>query len=107
MYLRSTGDLPPERTFVLGTGGMVARARASEAKQFIVATETGMLHRLRKENPAADYVAANTRAVCSYMKMITPEALLNCLETGRDEVTVAAEIAGRARVAIERMVAIS
>jgi quinolinate synthase len=83
MYLMSMGDLPEDRTFVLGTGGMVERARVSEASTFIVATETGMLHRLRKENPAAGYVAANPGAVCGYMKMITPAKLLECLRTGR------------------------
>ena len=106
MYLLSTGDLPADRTFVLGTGGMVRRIRESNAKEFIVATETGMLHRLRKENPEAELIAANERAVCGYMKMITPAKLLRCLQTGRDEVRVAPEIADRARLAIERMIAI-
>jgi len=107
MYLLSTGDLPAERTFVLGTGGMVRRARESLAPQFIVATETGMLHRLRKENSTAEYIAANEAAVCGYMKMITPSKLLRCLQTGGPEVTVPAHIAERARVALERMIAIT
>ena len=106
MYLLSTGDLPADRTFVLGTGGMVRRARESEAKQFIVATETGMLHRLRKENPAAEYIPANERAVCGFMRMITPGKLLRCLQTGQDEVVVDEDIAARARTPIERMIAI-
>jgi quinolinate synthase len=106
MYLLSTGDLPADRTFVLGTGGMVERARTSDAKEFIVATETGMLHRLRTENPTADYIPANERATCGFMKMITPGKLLNCLRTGHDEVTVESAIADRARLAIERMIAV-
>ncbi|MBW3594533.1 MAG: quinolinate synthase NadA, partial [Actinobacteria bacterium] len=106
MYLLSTGDLPQDRTFVLGTGGMVRRTRESDAKEFIVATETGMLHRLRKENPAADFMPANDKAVCGFMKMITPSKLLRCLETGTHEVVVSPEIAERARVPIERMIAI-
>jgi quinolinate synthase len=106
MYLMSTGDLPSERTFVLGTGGMVQRMNESSADRFIVATETGMLHRLRKEKPEADLVAANEAAVCGYMKMITPSKLLRCLATGTDEVLVPPEIAERARVPIERMIAI-
>ena len=106
MYLLATGDLPADRTFVLGTGGMVRRARESDAEQFIVATETGMLHRLRKENPAAEYIAANERAECGYMKMITPAKLLRCLQTGRDEVDVDVDVARRARVAIERMISV-
>ncbi len=107
MYLLSTGDLPKDRTFVLGTGGMVRRSRTSDAKEFIVATETGMLHRLRKENPRAEFIAANDKAVCGFMKMITPSKLLRCLETGLHEVTVPPEIAERARLPIERMIAIS
>jgi quinolinate synthase len=106
MYLLSTGDLPADRTFVLGTGGMVERARTSDAKEFIVATETGMLHRLRAENPTAEYIPANERATCGFMKMITPGKLLNCLRTGHDEVTVDVAIADRARLAIERMIAV-
>jgi len=106
MYLLSTGDLPADRTFVLGTGGMVDRARTSSAKEFIVATETGMMHRLRTENPAADYIPANSKAECGFMKMITPGKLLQCLETGRDEVLVDEETAARARVPIERMIAV-
>jgi quinolinate synthase len=107
MYLLSTGDLPADRTFVLGTGGMVRRARESDAKEFIVATETGMLHRLRKENPQANFIPANPEATCGYMKMITPRKLLDCLRTGRYEVTVPPDIAERARLPIERMIAIA
>jgi quinolinate synthase len=107
MYLMSTGDLPAERTFVLGTGGMVRRMEESSAPRFIVATETGMMHRLRKENPGAEMIAANASAQCGYMKMITPQKLQRCLETGRDEVMVPTEIADRARLAIERMIAIA
>ena len=106
MYLLSTGDLPADRTFVLGTGGMVRRSRESDAKEFIVATETGMLHRLRKENPAAEFIPANDKAQCGYMKMITPAKLLRSLQTGRHEVTMSPEVAERARLPIERMIAI-
>ena len=107
MYLLSTGDLPKDRTFVLGTGGMVRRSRESDAKEFIVATETGMLHRLRKENPEANFIAANEKAVCGFMKMITPSKLMRTLETGMYEVTVPPEISEKARVPIERMIAIA
>jgi quinolinate synthase len=106
MYLLSTGDLPKDRTFVLGTGGMVRRSRESDAKEFIVATETGMLHRLRKENPEGNFMAANEKAVCGFMKMITPSKLMATLETGRYEVTVPPNIAERARLPIERMISI-
>jgi quinolinate synthase len=107
MYLVSTGDLPADRTFVLGTGGMVRRARETNANEVIVATETGMLHRLRKENPNVDYIPAAESAQCGYMKMITPMKLLHTLQTGEHEVTVDPAIAARARVPIERMIAIA
>ncbi len=107
MYLISTGDLPADRTFILGTGGMVRRARETKAKEVIVATETGMLHRLRKENPEVDYIPAAESAQCGYMKMITPMKLLRTLKTGEHEVTVDPETAARARVPIERMIAIA
>jgi quinolinate synthase len=106
MYLISTGDLPADRSFVLGTGGMVRRARVTEAKEIIVATETGMMHRLHKENPTVNYIAANEAAVCGYMKMITPAKLLRTLQTGEHEVVVAPDIIERARLPIERMIAI-
>ena len=82
------------------------RARESDAKEFIVATETGMLHRLRKENPQGNFMAANRAAECVYMKMITPKKLLNALISGDTEVTVPPEIAERARLPIERMIAV-
>jgi quinolinate synthase len=106
MYLLSTGDLPKDRTFVMGTGGMVRRARESNAKEFIVATEVNMMHRLRKENPDASYLAANEHARCGFMAMITPAKLLKTLQTGIHEVTVPPDIAERALVPIERMIAI-
>lgn len=107
MYLASVGDLPAERTHILGTGGMLAKSRVSTATEFIVATEIGMVHRLREANPAASFVAANPAACCSYMKMITPANLADSLEQCRHEVTVAPETADRARSAIERMLAIN
>ncbi|HEX2240546.1 MAG TPA: quinolinate synthase NadA [Actinomycetota bacterium] len=106
LYMLAEGDLAQDRTFVLSTGGMVKHARKSEASEFIVATETGMLHRLRKENPHANFLPATPSAECRYMKTITPEKLLECLRTGQYEVDVPKDIAQRARLAIERMLAI-
>jgi quinolinate synthase len=105
--LLSTGDLPADRTFLLGTGGMVKRMRKSKSREFIVATETGMLHRIHRENPEARLFVANEAAVCGYMKMITPAKLVRCLETGQDEIEVPAEVADKARLAIELMIAIA
>jgi quinolinate synthase len=65
-----------------------------------------MLHQLRRAAPEVDFRAVNERASCRYMKMITPEKLLRALREGRDEVRVDPDIAARARVSVERMIAI-
>jgi quinolinate synthase len=104
----AAGDVDAENTHMLSTSGMLKHARESDADTFIVATETGMLHPLAKENPGKAFVPANPAAVCQYMKMITLPKLRDALRNGgeRYTVTVAPEIAERARVPIERMVAI-
>jgi quinolinate synthase len=107
MYLMSTGDLPADRTFVLGTGGMVRRVHETEAKEVIVATEVGMLHRLKKEAPNVDFIPANAQARCGYMAMITTSKLLHTLQTGEFEVTLDPEIMEKARLPIERMISIA
>lgn len=106
LYLASTGSLPRERTHVLSTAGMLRRAASTQARQVIVATETGLLHSLRRAAPDREYIAANEAAVCRYMKMITPDKLLASLRNRVHEVTVEPAVADRARLAIERMIAI-
>jgi quinolinate synthase len=103
----AAGDVDPERTHMLSTGGMLRFARESEADTFIVATETGMLHPLAKENPGKDFIPANRAAACRYMKMITLPKLRDALRDLRPQVRVEPELAERARVPIERMVAIT
>ncbi|MGH2763677.1 MAG: quinolinate synthase NadA [Thermoleophilaceae bacterium] len=103
----AAGDVDPERTHMLSTGGMLAFARESAADTFIVATETGMLHPLAKENPAKSFVPANRAAACRYMKMITLPKLRDTLRDLRPQVKVAPELAEPARVPIERMVSIT
>ena len=109
MEYAAAGDLGAEDVHMLSTGGMLRHARESEAESFIVATETGMLHGLERENPGKRFIPANERAVCRYMKMITLSKLRDCLRDGGDAYTVkvAPEVADRARVPIERMVAIT
>jgi quinolinate synthase len=103
----AAGDVDPERTHMLSTGGMLDFARSSEADTFIVATETGMLHPLAKENPGKDFIPANRAAACRYMKMITLPKLRDAIRDLRPQVRVEPELAERARVPIERMVAIT
>jgi len=106
LYLVGEGAVPAERVRILSTGGMLDAARATGAREVLVATEVGMLHQLRRAAPGVDFRAVNDRASCRYMKMITPAALLRCLREGTDEVDVPAEIAERARGAVQRMIAI-
>jgi quinolinate synthase len=91
---------------MLGTSGMLSYVAQHPDGDFIVATETGMLHPLRKAAPQAQLTAANAKAVCKYMKMITLPKLGDALREAKHEVKVPADIAARARVPIERMVAI-
>ncbi|MGN0125220.1 MAG: quinolinate synthase NadA [Rhodococcus sp. (in: high G+C Gram-positive bacteria)] len=106
LYLAGEGFVPDDKVKILSTGGMIDAARETGAKQVLVATEVGMLHQLRKAAPGIDFQAVNDRASCPYMKMITPAALLRCLQEGRDEVHVAADVAERARLSVQRMIAI-
>jgi quinolinate synthase len=106
LYLSSTGALPAERTHLLSTSGMIAQAGKSAARQAIVATENGLLHSLRKANPDKQFIPANEAAVCRYMKMITPENLIESLENLQYEVTVPSDVADKARLALERMISL-
>ena len=106
LYLASEGVVPKERTHILSTGGMLDAARATKAKKVLVATETGMIHQLRKVNVTTEFQPVNRAAVCKYMKMITPEKLEHALLHGTDVVDVPRDIADRARQSVERMIAI-
>jgi len=104
----AAGDIDAEGVHMLSTGGMLDFARSAPAGQsVVVATETGMLHPLRQAAPDVDFVAANEKAHCRYMKMITLPKLRDALRDGRPEVRVDPELAVRARVPLERMVAIT
>jgi quinolinate synthase len=104
----AAGDVAHEGVHMLSTGGMLDYAQEHQAdrRTAIVATETGMLHPLRQMAPEVDFIAANEAAHCRFMKMITLPKLRDALRDGGPEVKVAAEIADRARVPIERMVAL-
>ena len=86
---------------------MIKYAKDSDSAEFIVATETGMLHRLRKDNPGKAFYPANENAVCKYMKMITIEKVLSSLKYDKYEVKVPEEIAQKAKQAIDRMLELS
>jgi len=91
----------------LSTGGMLKYAKESESKEFIIATETGMLHRLQLDNPDKVFYPARENAVCKYMKMITLDKVLRSLEEEIVEVKVPRDIALKAQQSIDRMLEIS
>ena len=93
--------------YVLSTGGMVKRAKTTQAKTIIVGTEEGIIARLQRENPNKRFLEAKPYAVCGAMKRITLENLYMSLVGEEPVVEVPEPIAGRARVAIERMLEMS
>ncbi|MGN6217079.1 MAG: quinolinate synthase NadA [Solirubrobacterales bacterium] len=102
----ASGEIDPEGVHMLSTSGMQRHVEAHPDGEFIVATENGMLYPLQQAAPGAHLIEANRMAFCKYMKMITLPKLRDSLQEMRFEVSVPAEIAARARVPIERMVAI-
>ena len=106
VYACNLGKLPAGQTHVLSTEGMVRRAISSPADTLIIATETGLLHRLKKDAPHKRLLAADDTAICRYMKQITLANLRDSLRDLAPEVTVEPAVAQRARLAIDRMLAI-
>jgi quinolinate synthase len=95
-----------DRTQILSTEKMIDFTKRSPKSRFLVATETGIIHRLQKEAPGKRFEPVREDAVCRFMKMITLEKLRDSLRDGRYEVTVEPELAAKARQALERMVSI-
>ena len=102
----AAGDVSGEGVHMLSTSGMLQHVEQDPDGSYIVATETGMLYPLREAAPGANLIAANRMAFCRYMKMITLPKLRDCLRDMTGEVKVSPEIAAKARIPIERMVAI-
>ncbi len=91
----------------LSTGGMIKHVSASKAREFVIATEIGMLHPLRKANPDKTFYPAREDAVCRFMKMITLEKVLRSLEEEVYEVKVPDATARLAKKSIDRMLEIT
>ena len=91
-------------THILGTESMIRFAKQSPKERFLIATETGIIHRLKKDVPGKTFEAVSEDAICKYMKMITLEKLRDSLRDWKFEVEVEPEIAAKARLAIQRMV---
>ena len=106
MYLTTDEKLGLGETYIYSTEGMIRHVRRSPAKEFLIATEVGILHRMKKEVPEKHYLPIYEEAVCEYMKMITLEKVLHSLQEDVYEVKVPEPIAGRARKAIQKMLEI-
>ncbi len=102
----SAGAIAADGVQILSTEGMIRRPAQSTNDTFIVATEIGILHRLRRENPTKHFIAANDRAECAYMKVTTLPKVRDALRHLQHRIAVPNDIAVRARTAIERMVSI-
>ncbi len=107
VYDIASGDYGNRQVQILSTEGMMNHAKSSTSKKFVVATETGILYRMRKQNPEKEIFPISENAICKYMKMITLDKVYSSLEQEKYEVKVPKKIAQKAQLAIERMLAIS
>jgi len=107
MYDVASGRYKNHQVQILSTEGMMNHVSKSDSQQFVVATETGILYRMRQQNPQKTFIPASENAECEYMKMITLDKVYRSLYDEKYEVKVAKKTADKARLAIERMLSIS
>jgi len=106
IYAMGLGDIKSEGVHVASTERMVNLTRERPAKEFIIATETGIMHRMQQLNPDKHFYAADPEAVCAFMKTITLPNVRDALALDRYHVSVPPDVARRARGALDRMVAL-
>ena len=107
LYDIASGSYKNRQVQVLSTEGMMNYAKNSSSNEFVVATETGILYRMKQQNPEKTFVPASDKAECQYMKMITLDKVYDSLVNEEYEVKVPKNIARKARLAIDRMLSIS
>jgi len=107
MYDVADGSFDDKKVSILSTEGMLKHVTESKSKNFVVATETGILYKMKQENPEKTFIPASEKAECQYMKMITLEKVYDALVNEKNVITVPKNIADKARLAIDRMLAIS
>jgi len=107
LYDVASGDYGSRQVQILSTEGMMNYVKNSPSQNFVVATETGILYRMRNQNPSKTFVPASEKAECQYMKMITLEKVYDSLMQNKYEVNVPEKIASKARLSIERMLSIN
>ena len=106
IYEMGRGDIRPEGLHIASTEGMIRAVTARPVDRFIVATETGIMHRMEQMAPEKEFIAADPEAQCAFMKTITLANVRDALALDRYHITVPPDIAARARGAIDRMVAL-
>ena len=107
MYDVANGSYNSNQVQILSTEGMMNHVKNSKSNEFVVATETGILYRMKQQNPTKKFIPASENAECEYMKMITLDKVYNSLLNETTVIDVPKEIADKARLAIERMLEIS
>ena len=107
MYDMAAGNYKNHQVQILSTEGMMNHVSKSDSQQFVVATETGILYRMRQKNPEKTFIPASENAECEYMKMITLDKVYRSLYDEKYEVNVPKKIADKASLSIERMLSIS
>jgi quinolinate synthase len=106
IYSMGRGDIDPQGLHITSTEGMIRTVTQRPARTFIVATETGIMHRMQQVAPDKQFIPADPEAVCAFMKTITLTGVRDSLALDRYHITVPPDIAARARRAIDRMVAL-
>jgi quinolinate synthase len=106
IYSMGLGDINPEGLHIASTEGMIRKVSERPAQRFIVATETGIIHRMQQIAPQKQFIPADPEAVCAFMKTITLTGVRDSLALDRYHITVPPDIAARAKRAIDRMVAL-
>jgi quinolinate synthase len=91
---------------ICSTSGMYEFARKTSVKKLIVGTEEGILWRLKKENPDKEFILPSRSLICPNMKLTSLEDVLNCLETREPRITVPEEVSERAKLTLDRMLAV-
>jgi quinolinate synthase len=106
IYAMGRGDISPDRVHIASTERMIQLTRERPAREFIIATETGIMHRMQQTAPDKTFLAADPEAVCAYMKTITLPRVRDALVLDQFEITVPGDIAERAKLSLERMVSL-
>jgi quinolinate synthase len=100
------GEISPERVHIASTERMIQLTKERPVKEFIIATETGIMHRMKQAAPDKTFLAADPEAVCAYMKTITLPRVRESLVLDRFEITVPEDVARRAKLSLDRMVSL-